>query len=42
VQFFYFSPKAYLTTLPLKIGYHGLTVVFAYLTVVYACGTVPH
>ena len=40
VQFFYFSPQPYLTTLPLKIGYHGLTVVFAYLTVVYAWGTV--
>jgi hypothetical protein len=38
VQFFYFSPKAYLTTLPLKIGYHGLAAVFAYLSVVYAWG----
>ena len=36
VQFFCFSPKAYLRTLTLKVGYHGLTVVFAYLTVVYA------
>jgi len=40
VQFFYFSPKAYLTTLPLKVGYNALTVVFAYLTVVYGWGTV--
>jgi hypothetical protein len=40
VQFFYFSPKAYLTTLPLKIGYHALTVVFAYLSVVYAWSAV--
>lgn len=36
VQFFYFSPKAYLTTLPLKIGYHALAVVFTCLTVIYA------
>ena len=36
VQFFYFAPQEYLQTLTLKIGYHGLTVVFAYLTIVYA------
>ena len=35
VQFFYFDPTAYLNTLPLKFGYYGLTVVFAYLTLVY-------
>ena len=40
VQLFYFNPTAYLMTLPLKIGYHALTVGFAYLTVVYAWGTV--
>ncbi|HEY2252323.1 MAG TPA: hypothetical protein VGH74_14720 [Planctomycetaceae bacterium] len=36
VQFFYFNANEYLTTWTLKIGYHGLTVVFAYLTAVYA------
>ncbi len=35
MQFFYFDPKPYLTTLPLKFGYHGLTFVFAYLMIVY-------
>jgi hypothetical protein len=35
VQFFYFDPTAYLTTLLLKLGYHFLTVVFACLTIVY-------
>jgi hypothetical protein len=35
VQFFYFDPTAYLTTLQLKLGYHALTVVFACLTIVY-------
>ena len=36
VQFFYFAPQEYLQTLMLKIGYYVLTVVFAYLTIVYA------
>lgn len=36
VQFFYFKPDVYLTTLALKLGYHALTVVFAYLTVINA------
>jgi hypothetical protein len=36
VQFFYFAPQEYLRTLTLKIGYHGLTAVFAYLTIVFA------
>jgi hypothetical protein len=35
VQFFCFTPAEYLTTRILKIGYHALTVVFAYLTIVY-------
>ncbi len=35
VQFFYFVPHEYLQTALLKLGYHGLTVVFAYLTIVY-------
>ncbi len=36
VQFFYFDPTPYLKTLPLKLGYHGLTIVFASLTIIYA------
>lgn len=36
VQFFYFDATPYLTTRALRLGYHGLTVVFAYLTIVYA------
>jgi hypothetical protein len=36
VQFFYFAPKQYLRSATLKFGYHGLSVIFAYLTVVYA------
>jgi hypothetical protein len=40
VQFFYFDAKPFLTNLPLKLGYHGLTVVFTYLTLVYTLGAV--
>ena len=36
VQFFVFDAKPYLKTTLLKAGYHGLTVVFIYITVVYA------
>ncbi len=36
VQFLVFDAKPLLTTALLRIGYHGLTVVFAYLTVVFA------
>ncbi|HIA18861.1 MAG TPA: hypothetical protein EYN03_08580 [Planctomycetes bacterium] len=35
VQFFIFDAKPYLKTAFLKLGYHGLTVVFIYHTVVY-------
>ena len=35
VQFFVFDAKPYLKTALLKAGYHGLTVVFVYHTVVY-------
>ncbi len=35
VQFFYFDPGPYLSGLSLKLGYHGLTVVFTGLTVIY-------
>lgn len=36
VQFCYFKPEAYLTTFALKLGYHALTAVFAFLTAVFA------
>lgn len=36
VQFFAFDPKPFLTTTFYRIGYHSLTVVFIYLTAVYA------
>ena len=36
VQFFVFDAKPYLKTTLLKAGYHGLTVVFVYHTVIYA------
>lgn len=35
VQFFGFTPNDYLRSRFLKLGYHGLTAVFTYLTVVY-------
>jgi hypothetical protein len=38
VQFFYFTPTGYLTTLTLKLGYNALTLAFTFLTVVYAWG----
>jgi hypothetical protein len=36
VQFFVFDAKKYLTSRWLKLGYHGLTCVFAYHAVVYS------
>ena len=36
VQFFVFDAKPYLKTTLLKAGYHGLTVVFIYISVIYA------
>ncbi len=36
VQFFVFDARAYLENTALKIGYHGLTGVFAYQAVVYS------
>jgi hypothetical protein len=36
VQFFVFDAKAHLKNQLLKLGYHGLTCVFAYQAVVYA------
>ena len=35
VQFFVFDAKPYLKTTLLKAGYHGLTVVFIYIAVIY-------
>jgi hypothetical protein len=36
IQFFVFDARAYLKGPLLKLGYHGLTVVFSYLGLVYA------
>lgn len=36
VQFFVFDAKPYLRTVFLKAGYHGLTGVFGFMTLVYA------
>jgi alginate O-acetyltransferase complex protein AlgI len=36
IQFFLFDAKPYLTTAVLKLGYHGLTVVFSILVLTYA------
>ena len=35
IAFFLFDAGPFLKSLPLKLGYHGLTVVFVYFTVVY-------
>ena len=40
VQFFVFDARPYLKTALLKLGYHGLTVVFTYLGAVYAWAAV--
>jgi hypothetical protein len=37
VQLFIFDARPFLKTAFLKLGYHGLTVVFTYMGVVYAC-----
>jgi hypothetical protein len=36
VQFLVFDAKPYLKTTLLKAGYHGLTIVFIYITLIYA------
>jgi hypothetical protein len=41
VQFFVFDARSHLTTAFLKAGYHGLTVVFAYLAVVFTIAAMP-
>ena len=40
IQFFLFDARAYLTKPLLKIGYHGLTCVFIYNTVVYSLAAI--
>ena len=40
IQLFVFDATPYLTSRWLKLGYHGLTAVFTYLTVVYAAAAV--
>ena len=35
IQFFLFDARPYLTTKFLTLGYHGLTVVFTYMAIVY-------
>src|SRR2546429_302738 len=35
IQFFLFDARPFLTNLVLKLGYHGLTIVFAYFTITY-------
>jgi hypothetical protein len=37
VQFFVFDAKPFLTTTFLRIGYHGLTLLFAALIFIYSC-----
>src|SRR5437667_6165818 len=36
VQFFIFDATPFLSTATLRLGYHGLTVVFAYFTITYS------
>jgi hypothetical protein len=40
VQFFVFDAKPYLKTPFLKVGYHGLTVVFLYHAIVYSVAAI--
>jgi hypothetical protein len=37
VQFFVFDARALLTTILLRLGYHGLTLLFAALVFIYSC-----
>jgi hypothetical protein len=37
VQFFVFDAKPFLTTTLLRLGYHGLTLLFAALVFIYGC-----
>ena len=40
LQFVLFDPREYLTSISLKVGYHGLTFVFAYIAVVFAFASI--
>lgn len=40
IQLFFFDARPHLTSLPLRIGYHGLTAAFLYLTAVYLYGAI--
>ena len=40
IQFFLFDARPFLTSLPLKLGYHGLTAVFVYFTLVYGAAAI--
>lgn len=42
VQFFVFDAKPFLTTALLKLGYHGLTIVFIALVAIYAFAALAH
>jgi hypothetical protein len=37
VQFFVFDPRPFLTTTFLRLGYHGLTLLFTALVFIYGC-----
>ena len=37
VQFFVFDARPFLTTTSLRVGYHGLTLLFTALVFIYAC-----
>jgi hypothetical protein len=45
LQWFVYDPREYVVTTPLRLGYHGLTVVFVFVTAVYGwaalAGTAP-
>ena len=40
IQLFLFDAKPYLTTALLAVGYHGLTIVFTLLVVIYGCAAI--
>ena len=40
IQFFLFDPRPYLTNVALKLGFHGLTVVFSYFVLIYAAAAI--
>jgi hypothetical protein len=39
VQFFVFDARPFLTTTFLRVGYHGLTLLFVALVFIYGCAT---